>query len=256
MTTLSLQDILKLEDPRYPSSDGKPMAENTEQYRWIVLIAENLQSLFQHNPDVFIAADLLWYAVQHSDRVADEPICQAPDIMVVFGRPKGFRMSYRQWMEENLPPQVVFEILSQSNKTAEGRRELQKKLEFYQRHGVEEYYTYDPVDKVFKIWQRDGDRLRAIGAVKDWISPRWQMRFEYQSGQELKCYKPSGEPFISFSDLENQAEQEKIRAEQERLQKEFERQAKEEERSRADRLAAYLKSIGIDPDQLPPIAED
>ena len=27
----------------YPSSDGKPMAENTQQYRWIVLIKENLE---------------------------------------------------------------------------------------------------------------------------------------------------------------------------------------------------------------------
>jgi len=38
---------------------------------------------------------------------------------------------------------VVFEIFSPSNKTEDGLRELQKKFEFYQRHGVEEYYTYD-----------------------------------------------------------------------------------------------------------------
>jgi len=33
------------DDRFYPSSDGKPMAENTEQYRWIVLIAENLAAI-------------------------------------------------------------------------------------------------------------------------------------------------------------------------------------------------------------------
>ena len=35
--------------------------------------------------------------------------------MVVFGRPKGRRGSYRQWEEDNIPPQVVFEILSPGN---------------------------------------------------------------------------------------------------------------------------------------------
>lgn len=33
-------------DQLYPSSDGKPMADNTWQYRWIVLIKENLELIF------------------------------------------------------------------------------------------------------------------------------------------------------------------------------------------------------------------
>ncbi len=50
----------------YPDSDGKPMAENTEQYRWIVTIKENLELRFRHNADVFIAADLFWYSVERT----------------------------------------------------------------------------------------------------------------------------------------------------------------------------------------------
>jgi Uma2 family endonuclease len=49
------------EDLLYPSGDGKAMAENTEQYKWIVIIKENLEILFADIPDVFIAGDLLWY---------------------------------------------------------------------------------------------------------------------------------------------------------------------------------------------------
>lgn len=30
----------------WPDSDGKPMAENTEQYQWLVKIKENLEILF------------------------------------------------------------------------------------------------------------------------------------------------------------------------------------------------------------------
>jgi Uma2 family endonuclease len=48
-------------DLLYPDSDGKPMADNTEQYRWIVLIKENLEILFANNDRVLIAGDLLWY---------------------------------------------------------------------------------------------------------------------------------------------------------------------------------------------------
>jgi hypothetical protein len=32
------------EDLLYPESDGKPMAESTEQYRWIIMIKENLEA--------------------------------------------------------------------------------------------------------------------------------------------------------------------------------------------------------------------
>ncbi len=44
------------------------------------------------------------------------------------------------------------------------------------------------------------------------------------------------------------AEQERLRAEQERLRAEQERQRAEQERLRAERLAAQLRSLGIDPE--------
>ncbi len=116
----------------FPESDGKPMVENTEQYRWIVIIKENLEILFNNVADVFIAGDLLWYPVR-SRLIAP----MAPDVMVVFGRPKGKRGSYRQWQEENIPPQVVFEILSPSNNALE----MERKLEFDDTYGVEERAT-------------------------------------------------------------------------------------------------------------------
>ena len=79
----------------YPDSDGQPMADNTKQFPWIVTIKENLELLFADRPDVFIAGDLPWYPVE-----GDNKIRQAPDTMVVFGRPKGDRGSYKQWESE------------------------------------------------------------------------------------------------------------------------------------------------------------
>ncbi len=83
----------------YPDSDGQPMADNTQQFRWIVLIKENLECLFAQNAEVFVAGDLLWYPVE-----GRPDIRVAPDVFVVFGRPKGDRGFYRQWLEENIAP--------------------------------------------------------------------------------------------------------------------------------------------------------
>jgi Uma2 family endonuclease len=77
------------------------------------MIKENLELLFAAATTVFIAGDLLWYPVQVEEPPAPS---QAPDVMVVFGVPKGDRRSYQQWKEHNIAPQVVFEILSDSNR--------------------------------------------------------------------------------------------------------------------------------------------
>jgi hypothetical protein len=62
----------------YPESDGKSMADNTKQFRWIVTIKESLEWLFVDDPTVFIAGDLLWYPIE-----GDNKTSQAPDAMVL-----------------------------------------------------------------------------------------------------------------------------------------------------------------------------
>src|SRR5439155_187166 len=89
----------------------------------------------------------------------------APDVMVAFGRPKGYRGSYRQWQEGGVAPQVVFEVLSPGNTIPE----LLRKLHFYERHGVEECYYLDPEKGDATGWRRPaapgvGDEL--VGLLK------------------------------------------------------------------------------------------
>jgi Uma2 family endonuclease len=209
MTTLVKAD----ENILYPESDGQPMAENTEQYQWIVIIKENLEILFAKHPNIFIAADLFWYPVQVSVPPAPR---QAPDVMVVFGRPKGRRGSYRQWQEGNIPVQVVFEILSPSNKTRDGQEDMDFKFMFYERYGVEEYYLYDPDEFVLQGWIRQGDTLNPIAQISDWTSPLLRIRFEWQPKTELQIYDPNGRKFLTSVELAQQAEQAQQQAELER----------------------------------------
>src|SRR4051812_19219235 len=93
----------------YPDSDGKPMADNTKQARWMTVLYGNLEALFR-DAAAFVAIDLLWNAQK-----GEPSICAAPDVFVAFDRPRGDRGSYKQWEEGDIAPQVVFEIVSPGN---------------------------------------------------------------------------------------------------------------------------------------------
>ena len=203
----------------YPSSDGQPMADSTTQYKLIVKIKDGCEWLFKNDPNVFIAADLLWYPVE-----GRPDISQAPDTMVIFGRPKDERPSYMQFLEENIAPQVVFEIPSHNDRQIK----MDKKLAFYNRYGVEEYYVYNPENNDLSGWQRIEGNLEVIEPMEGWISPRLGVRFELGEA-ELEIYQPDGESFLSPEEL--------------REERDFERQ-------RAERLAAKLRELNIDPDSI------
>jgi len=215
----------------YPDSDGQPMADNTKQFRWIVTIKENLERLFRDRSDVFVAGDLLWYPVQ-----GDNTLRQAPDAMVAFGRPKGDRGSYKQWEEDNIPPQVVFEILSPGNRMGQ----MARKFQFYDRYGVEEYYVYDPDDIELIGWQRSNGSLIVIEEMNGWVSPRLQIKFDL-SQPELQIYYPDGSRFLTYLEIATQLEQEQQQVEAERQRVEAERQRAEAERQRADELERQLQ---------------
>ncbi|MEM9214995.1 MAG: Uma2 family endonuclease [Cyanobacteria bacterium P01_F01_bin.150] len=215
----------------YPDSDGQPLADNTKQFRWIVTIKENLEILFADQPDVFVAGDLLWYPVEGNNTLR-----VAPDAMVAFGRPKGDRGSYRQWAEGNIAPQVVFEILSLSNR----KGEMQKKLEFYDKYGVQEYYIYDPDNIKLEGYCRQNNALTSIDEMNNWISPRLNIRFVLNE-TDLEIYQPDGRKFLTMLELEQRAKIAELQAEQEKK-----RAVTAEERALAaeELLAQYRDRFG------------
>jgi len=215
----------------YPDSDGQPMADNTQQFRWIVLIKENLELIFTESPDVFVAGDLLWYPVEGHPEIR-----VAPDVLVAFGSAKGDRGSYQQWHEGNIAPQVVFEILSPGNRL----KEMTKKLQFYDRYGVEEYYIYDPDRNDLHGLYRLDNRLSVIEDIQDWTSPRLQIRFVINENS-LEIYRSDGQKFLTTIELNQRANQEIDRADRER-------QRANQEHERAELLLAQLKALGIQPD--------
>jgi Uma2 family endonuclease len=231
----------------YPDSDGNPMAENTLQYDWIVKITGGLRRVFAGDPNVFVAGDLFWYPVE-----GRPDIRVAPDTMVVFGRPPGHRGSYRQWEEAGIPPQVVFEVLSPGNRLAE----MSAKLDFYRRHGVEEYYIYDPDRLELSGYSRREADLVEIRPMQRHLSPRLKVRFEMDA-DGLRLVGPDGRAFGTFEEIALAEEQSRRLAEEQQARaKEADQRAREadqraneavrraaEERERADRLQAELQRL-------------
>jgi Uma2 family endonuclease len=264
------------ESIEYPDSDGEPLSDNSLQLDWIILIKSELDSIFDYDNNVAVHGDLLWYPVQGHPEIR-----RAPDTMVIIGRPKGYRGSYRQWRENHVAPQVTFEILSPSNTDAEM---LEKRL-WYERYGVEEYYEYDPELYKLRGWRQIGSNLHEITQMNGWVSPRLKIRFEQDSKGELTIYRPDGQPFRTHKEVYDLARmeslralseqrradeerqraedasrkilQEHLRANQERQRAEQERERAEQaqlkadqEREKAEKLAAKLRELGINPDQL------
>jgi Uma2 family endonuclease len=209
----------------YPDSDGLPMAENTLQYQWIVTIVGGLRHLFDEDPNVFVAGDLFWYPVEGHPEIR-----VAPDALVAFGRPRGHRGSYCQWLEAGIAPQVVFEVLSPGNRFGE----MSAKFDFYSLNGVEEYYLFNPDPERLELsgFLRKQGRLVEIEPMHGHKSPRLGIRFEMDE-QGLTLIRPDGRAFITFEELARQEEQERQRADREHDHAERANKRAEEERDRA-----------------------
>ena len=252
----------------YPDSDGQPMADNTLQWEWIVIVKENLEILFADDPNVFVAGDNLIYPVEGKPAT-----CAAPDVYVAFGRPKGYRGSYKVWKEDNVFPQVVFEVLSPNNT----KDEMSRKRTFYEKYGADEYYVLDP-DRIKLEGHVRGTRgLVAVPKMDGFISPKLGISFHLLK-DDIEVRFPAGDRFLTMVEYSREAsiarkrlskaefraeqealraekelhraEQEKQRAEQEKQRAEQERQRAEQEKQRAEQLAAKLRTLGIDPNSI------
>lgn len=215
----------------YPESDGKPLADNTLQARWLVYLYTNLNALF---PD-FVATNLMWYPIQGNPKVA-----LAPDILVALGRPKGDRSSYRNW-EEGGPPEVVMEIRSPGNPA----EEMAKKLRDYEVFGVQEYYMYDPHRHILEVYLRQQGQLRHISVVGSFDSPLLKIRFVL-GRTEMTVLDPQLKPFLSLEAAKANLQLAEAQLLQERQLTAQAQQQAAQAQQRAERLAARLRALGLE----------
>lgn len=125
----------QVEDPLYPSSDGLPMAESSEQLGVMVDGVSVLRNRYrERRADVFVGGDLLMYYQR-----GDPTKRVAPDVFVIFGVADGLRKAYRLW-DEGKAPDFVLEVASKST----WREDVGRKRDLYERLGFREYWLFDP----------------------------------------------------------------------------------------------------------------
>ena len=119
----------------YPSSDGKPIADNTRQSRTMRGQFDMLFTRYVDDPNAFVAMGLMLY---YTEGEPEDMV--APDLFVSLGVPKRHRDWYKVW-EEGKAPDFALEVSSEQ--TAEDN--LGRNMEAYAQIGIPEYCVYDPM---------------------------------------------------------------------------------------------------------------
>ncbi len=131
---LLAQPILDDDDDKYPSSDGKPMAETGIHVMTMIWLHQALEDFFDDPKWPFIATDMFWY--YQMGKVKKRV---APDAMVCMVENR-WRRSYLQWNENGVPPSIVFEVASKGTWS----KDFNEKFALYESLGVNEYAIFDP----------------------------------------------------------------------------------------------------------------
>ncbi len=234
-----------------PCSDDTPV-DNEDQNLLPNLLLMLLADLWSDRMDWYFGADM---AVYHNTGGSPKvPI--VPDGFLSLGveRKKGgkSRRSYVVWEEQEIVPIMTLEMVSH-----QPGGEYEEKLSIYAKLGVLYYIVYNP-----EFWQRDRHQpleiYKLVGGSYQlqtgepyWMPEaglgigRYQGEFGGLPQEILTWYDARGNRHLSAAEREQKrTEQEQERAEQEQERAEQANQEKE-------RLAAFLRSQGFDPNNLP-----
>ncbi|MCS6958465.1 MAG: Uma2 family endonuclease [Pseudanabaenaceae cyanobacterium SKYGB_i_bin29] len=216
-----------------PCSDDTPV-DNEDQNLIPNILLFSLLQYWHDREDWFFAVDM---GIYHPSQPRT-PI--VPDAFLCVGVPRRrggkSRLSYVLWEEDNIVPVLVIEMVSQ---TPGG--EYSRKMQVYQSMGVLYYAIYNP-----EYWQRDRREpfmvYKLVGGEYEVQGgePVWMAEVGLGIG---RCWVGAREQLSWFDGAGN-----RILSLEELLAKE--RQEKEAERKAKEKLAQYLRSLGIDPDQL------
>ncbi|MFN5516108.1 MAG: Uma2 family endonuclease [Cyanobacteriota bacterium] len=262
-----------------PDSDDTPV-DNEDQNLLPNLLLATLYRIWEDRQDWFFAVDMGLY---HTS--GDDPrVPVVPDAFLSLGveRRKGgkSRRSYATWEEDGVVPCLALEMVSHT-----ARGEYREKLALYQKLGVLYYVVYNP-----EFYLRDQHdplevyRLENGAYVRQPGEPVWMPEIGLGIGrltetfggierEWLAWFNEAGESYGLPEASRQELQRERLRAETERLRADLTQQALEAERLRANltqqaleaerlktvaaaeqarRLAEYLRSLGVDPDNLPP----
>ena len=189
------------------------VTESSWHYKAIEYLHSALNYRYADRQDVFVGANnfVYWEKGKKGRR-------QAPDVYICFGARNIDRRSYKMWEEGDIPPQVVFEITSDSSRfTDKGNKKA-----VYEALGVEEYYLFDPLHEYIPgglqaFFNKRGTLQPVTG--KRVHSPRLELDLRAE-GRLLRLFLPgSSQRILTYGEAEAARQEAELRAQ--RLQAEL-----------------------------------
>ena len=235
------QDIFR--QVEYPESDGEPMGETDTHILLMFTFRFMLDEYFRTTDRVYVGSNLMCYYVE-----GDTSQSISPDVFVVLGAEKGERRVYKFWEEP--VPNVVLEISSRKTR----KDDFGKKKDIYAWLGVREYFVFDPDARLrapLRAFRWRGEEL-----VEEMVTGQRVLSHELglelvETGDTLRLADPrTGEFLLTPAESYVRAAVEANARQAAEAAREQAQAARQEAEQRADRLAAKLRELGLDPDQL------
>ncbi len=178
------------EEVFYPVEVEGEMGETAFHYLLNSELFHLLRTFFSARYDVATAANLMVYYDKGKSKK-----WLAPDVFVCFGVENKLRRTFKTW-EENVFPQVVFEIASDST----FENDLGGKRLDYARLGVEEYYLLDPereyLPQSLMAFRRENGRLLSVNFENNRVlSPLLNLEI-VDTGKSFRLFDPTEQKFL------------------------------------------------------------
>jgi Uma2 family endonuclease len=207
----------------------EPEMESSLHYTQLLLLVTCLEWLWQDRTDFFLGANLTIYFSREQLKHRDY---RGPDLFLVKNTEKRPRASWTVWEEGGQYPNIIIELLSPSTEAVD--RGLKKAL-YQDRFRTPEYFWFGPYNLELQGFRLSESRYEAIAPTpQGWL---WSQELGLYLGlhdQRLRYFTAAGELVPT--------PEEAAKAEMQRA---------EAEAQRADGMARYLRSLGLDPDHLP-----
>ncbi|BAY17090.1 hypothetical protein NIES21_29240 [Anabaenopsis circularis NIES-21] len=219
------------EDVIFPPGDlysDEPPLETELHLEQIMLLLKCLKWLWRDRNDFYAAGNLTIY---YSWNKRKDEHFRGPDFFVVLDTERRTRKSWVVWEEEGKYPNVILEILSES--TAKTDKDLKKKL-YQNTFRTPDYFWFDPETQEFAGFHLVDGQYQVLEANAQ--GHLWSQQLGLYLGIHeglLRFFTPVG---LLIPTPEEAAE--------------FECQQKELAQARAEKLAAKLRELNIDPETI------
>jgi Uma2 family endonuclease len=181
----------RVREIKYPTTDGKPMAETDYHRELMVDLIESLKVFYADEPRVYVSGNLLLFYEKGNKRRH-----LSPDVFVVPGVGNHRRDNFLLW-EEGHGPKFVIELTSSSTR----KEDVTKKFALYRDVlKVREYFLFDPLGDYLKPsmqgWRLAKGVYQSIRAVEGRLPSSTTGLHLERDDKELRLWNPETKTWL------------------------------------------------------------